>query len=86
MLSIASSVLKVLFRVSDSNANATPISAATTATIARISVLRGLLGSRGTIAGSTMRALVESMSEVAAVSFKRVMKVSYSARLLSTSR
>ncbi|MNP13313.1 hypothetical protein D3C76_1055900 [compost metagenome] len=38
------------------------------------------------MAGSTMRTFVESMSAVAVVSFSRVTKVSYSARVLSTSR
>ncbi|MNL21410.1 hypothetical protein D3C87_1426980 [compost metagenome] len=85
-LSIVSSVLKVLLRLSKSRARATPITAAIKPTIPTINVLRGLLASVGTMAGSTMRTFVESMSAVAVVSLSRVTKVSYSARVLSTSR
>ncbi|MNZ59376.1 hypothetical protein D3C78_774140 [compost metagenome] len=46
----------------------------------------GVTGSVGSAARSTTRALAESRSEVAAVSFRRVMKVSYRVRLPSTSR
>ncbi|MNN97339.1 hypothetical protein D3C81_2164860 [compost metagenome] len=51
-----------------------------------IRLFMGLIGVLGRTAGSTTRALAVSRSAVAAVSFRRVMKVSYRVRLASTSR
>ncbi|MNE45598.1 hypothetical protein D3C80_1398880 [compost metagenome] len=86
LLSISSVPLKVLLSISSSRVMPTPAIRARMQARATIRLLFGLIGRVGTTAWSTTRALALSRSEVAAVSFRRVMKVSYRARLPSTSR
>ena len=78
--STSSVLLKVLFSASSNRVRPTPMKPASRAAMITIKDFFGLIGSAGTTALSTTRALALSRSEVAAVSFRRVMKVSYSAR------
>ncbi|MNE77363.1 hypothetical protein D3C80_1736720 [compost metagenome] len=79
-------LLKVLLSISSSRLRPMPAIRASAPANATIRPRWGVTGSVGSAARSTTRALAESRSEVAAVSFRRVMKVSYRVRLPSTSR
>ncbi|MNN49420.1 hypothetical protein D3C81_1639450 [compost metagenome] len=86
LFSTSSMLLKVLLRICSSRVIPVLPSSARMPARPTIRPRIGLIGLRGTMAGSTTLALALSRSAVAVASFRRVMKVSYRVRLASTSR